>query len=282
MGPVSERVAAIRRVVAGSAAELLVAGRTSAATIRWLERRTASRTRALIEERGMRTRVPGQRPAASVLGTLLERDGPASLGDHLARLGDGGPHRHAGAAGPPARCRGGWPGRGRRTGSLPTSCSPTASPIRGCGPSPRRLRRPRSRSCSAATPSSGPGVRLVVGRGQRTRGDADAHGADPRPAPRPGARSRGGRRGRGARRPDPRRDPGGRPDALRPVHGPRPVRPGRRLLPRARRAGGPDRRLPDRARGAPDLRPGRRPRPRRGLAPPRRAGAVRGPRARRR
>jgi hypothetical protein len=30
----------------------------------------------------------GQRPAASILGTLLERDGPGSLGDHLARFGD--------------------------------------------------------------------------------------------------------------------------------------------------------------------------------------------------
>jgi hypothetical protein len=88
LGPVSERVGAIRRVAADPLAELIVAGRTSAATIRWLERRTASRTRALIEERGLRTRAPGQRPAASVLGTLLERDGPASLGDHLARLGE--------------------------------------------------------------------------------------------------------------------------------------------------------------------------------------------------
>jgi hypothetical protein len=32
--------------------------------------------------------VAGQRPPASVLGALLERDGPGSLGDHLARLGD--------------------------------------------------------------------------------------------------------------------------------------------------------------------------------------------------
>ena len=31
----------------------------------------------------------GQRPAASVLGALLERDGPTSLGEHLARLADG-------------------------------------------------------------------------------------------------------------------------------------------------------------------------------------------------
>ena len=37
----------------------------------------------------MRTRVAGQRPVASVLGALLERDGPQSLGEHLARFADG-------------------------------------------------------------------------------------------------------------------------------------------------------------------------------------------------
>jgi hypothetical protein len=88
LGPVSERMDSIQSVAADPRSELLIAGRTSAATVAWLEGHTASRTRALIEERGMRTRVPGQRPAASVLGALLERDGPASLGEHLARLGD--------------------------------------------------------------------------------------------------------------------------------------------------------------------------------------------------
>ena len=88
LGPVSDRIDAIRRAADDPRSELLIAGRTSAASVAWLERHTSSRTRALIEERGMRTRVPGQRPAASVLGALLERDGPESLGDHLARLGD--------------------------------------------------------------------------------------------------------------------------------------------------------------------------------------------------
>ena len=87
-GPVTDRLDAIRRTTADPLAELLVAGRTSARTVLWLERRTASRTRALIEERGMRTRVAGQRPAASVLGALLDRDGPESLGRHLAGLAD--------------------------------------------------------------------------------------------------------------------------------------------------------------------------------------------------
>ncbi len=78
----------IRRVAADPAAELLVQGRTSAVSVRWLERSTASRTRALIEERGMRTGRHGQRPARSVLGFVLDRDGPAALGTILAGLGD--------------------------------------------------------------------------------------------------------------------------------------------------------------------------------------------------
>ena len=75
-------------MAADARAELLVAGRTSASTLAWLERRTASRTRALVEERGLRTRRPGQRAPASVLGALLDRDGPGSLGRHAAALAD--------------------------------------------------------------------------------------------------------------------------------------------------------------------------------------------------
>ncbi len=85
---VETRLAAIRDVVGDSAAEIVVAGRTSPGALAWLERSGAARTRAIIEERGMRTSAPGQRPAASVLGALLDRDGPASLGEHLARLGE--------------------------------------------------------------------------------------------------------------------------------------------------------------------------------------------------
>jgi hypothetical protein len=79
---------AVRAVAPDPRAELLVAGRTSSSTLRWLERATASRTRALVEERGLRTAVDGQRPPASVLGVLLERDGPAALGSIVARLAD--------------------------------------------------------------------------------------------------------------------------------------------------------------------------------------------------
>ena len=85
---VEARLAAIRDVVADSGAEVVVAGRTSPRTLTWLERAGAARARALVEERGMRTSRPGQRPAASVLGALLDRDGPSSLGEHLARLGE--------------------------------------------------------------------------------------------------------------------------------------------------------------------------------------------------
>ena len=87
-GRAEASLGAVRRVAADPRAELLVAGRSSAANLAWLERYTASRTRALIEERGLRARAPGQRPAASVLGELLDRAGPGALGDHVARLGD--------------------------------------------------------------------------------------------------------------------------------------------------------------------------------------------------
>ena len=85
---VDAAIKAVRAAARDSRAELLVAGRTSAGTLRWLERATASRTRALVEERGLRTTVAGQRPPASVLGVLLERDGPGALGSIVARLAD--------------------------------------------------------------------------------------------------------------------------------------------------------------------------------------------------
>ncbi len=97
VGRVSVAMDAVRRVAADAHAELLVAGRTSARTLAWLELSTASRTRAFVEERGFRaaSRLAQasdgaiQRPPASILGTLLDRDGPGSLGDHIARLADG-------------------------------------------------------------------------------------------------------------------------------------------------------------------------------------------------
>jgi hypothetical protein len=85
---VKARLAAARAVAANPRAELLVAGRLSASGLVWLEKRTAARTRALVEERGLRTAIPGQRPPRSVLGALLDRDGPSSLGRLVAELGE--------------------------------------------------------------------------------------------------------------------------------------------------------------------------------------------------
>jgi hypothetical protein len=103
LGMLRSRVARVQAVAADRRAELLVTGRTSAATLAWLERATATRVRAIVEERGLRAASPlaqgpttraeapdarEPRPPASLLGLLLDRDGPASLGEHLARLAD--------------------------------------------------------------------------------------------------------------------------------------------------------------------------------------------------
>jgi hypothetical protein len=85
---VEARLAAARAVVTDPRAEVVVAGRTSLDALAWLARSGAARTRALVEERGLRTGEPGQRPPASVLGALLDLDGPEALGAHLARLGE--------------------------------------------------------------------------------------------------------------------------------------------------------------------------------------------------
>jgi hypothetical protein len=86
---VADRLARVHAVARNPHAELIVAGRTSAAGLAWLERSMAARTRALVEERGLRTAGAGQRPPRSVLGALLDRDGPAALGAILAELGEG-------------------------------------------------------------------------------------------------------------------------------------------------------------------------------------------------
>ena len=95
-GAVRERIAGVGRVMADARAELLVAGRTSAGTLRWLETAVACRVRALIEERGLRASsrlaqgdAPARdRPPRSILGLLLDRDGPDALGEILGELGD--------------------------------------------------------------------------------------------------------------------------------------------------------------------------------------------------
>jgi hypothetical protein len=96
---VTGRLDAFAAVAHDRRAEIVVAGRTNAASIAWLERHAAARVRALVEERGLRAsgrvtrpeagsaRAP-QRPPRSVLGLVLDRDGPDALGDRLAELGD--------------------------------------------------------------------------------------------------------------------------------------------------------------------------------------------------
>jgi hypothetical protein len=95
---VRERMPRIEQVSNDRHAELVVAGRTSAATLGWLERSTSSRPRALVEERGFRASAPfaeaarerptPARPPISVLGLALDDLGPEALGSILARLGD--------------------------------------------------------------------------------------------------------------------------------------------------------------------------------------------------
>ena len=108
-GAVDARLAGVVAVLADRRAELVVAGRTSAATLGALERSTACRVRALVEERGLRAssllalggdgggpdgRAAGSgtvatlRPPRSTLGMLVDRDGPGALGGLLAQLGD--------------------------------------------------------------------------------------------------------------------------------------------------------------------------------------------------
>jgi hypothetical protein len=93
---IGERLAAVAEVVTNRRAELLVSGRVSAATLRWLESGVACRVRALVEERGLRAAsrlaqsgaTAGSRPPRSVLGELLDRDGPDALARLVSRLAD--------------------------------------------------------------------------------------------------------------------------------------------------------------------------------------------------
>jgi hypothetical protein len=92
---VRDQLAWVGAVAADRRAELLVAGRTSATTMRWLERHVAARVRVLAEERGLRASSAlareghaDQRPPRSVLGLVLDRDGPAAFGSIIAALAD--------------------------------------------------------------------------------------------------------------------------------------------------------------------------------------------------
>ncbi|MGD0122874.1 MAG: hypothetical protein ABSC46_09980 [Candidatus Limnocylindrales bacterium] len=93
---IGERLAALTEVLSNRRAELLLAGRVSATTLMWLERGVACRVQALVEERGLRAAsrlaqsgaTTGSRPPRSVLGELLDRDGPDALADTVGRLAD--------------------------------------------------------------------------------------------------------------------------------------------------------------------------------------------------
>jgi CTP:molybdopterin cytidylyltransferase MocA len=89
-----DRLARVRAVVADPASELLVAGRVGAVDLARIEGGTAARTRALVEERGLRTAslamargIPNRRPPRSVLADLVGED-PGSLARVVARYAD--------------------------------------------------------------------------------------------------------------------------------------------------------------------------------------------------
>jgi hypothetical protein len=91
----SEALDELAALAGNPRAELLVSGRISATMLRRLESATACRIRAYVEERGLRASAdigdgrPAQRPPASALGLLLDRDGPGEIGMLVDRLADG-------------------------------------------------------------------------------------------------------------------------------------------------------------------------------------------------
>ena len=95
------RLEALARVLRDPRAELLVAGRTSAGTLRWLERHARCRVRAVVEERGMRAATElaqggppaagdprDRRPPTSILGRALAATGPGGLATLVGGLAD--------------------------------------------------------------------------------------------------------------------------------------------------------------------------------------------------
>lgn len=93
------RVNDLRSVARDPHAELLVFGRSSAWTLRWLERTVRCRVRFLAEERGMRASSPlainapraesgGKQPRATI-GLLLDQRGAEALADIISELADG-------------------------------------------------------------------------------------------------------------------------------------------------------------------------------------------------
>jgi hypothetical protein len=93
------RANALRTLARDPRRELLVFGRASSTTLRWLERNVRCRVRFLAEERGLRassplaiagdTQQPLSRPPRATLGRLLEERGPELLSSLVGELADG-------------------------------------------------------------------------------------------------------------------------------------------------------------------------------------------------
>ncbi len=85
------RRAALREVATDPHRELLLMGRSSSRTLRWLERHARCRVRFLVEERGLKASrsSANTRPPRSMLGRLLAVRGPGALAETVAELADG-------------------------------------------------------------------------------------------------------------------------------------------------------------------------------------------------
>ena len=287
-----ERLAAVRARRRRRRAELVVAGRVSAAALTWLERRRAARVAgdrrgarpagglALAQARATGDATSRRTGAAAgvLLGALLDREGPGALGEILGRLGD--------AAIVDTRVL-----LAHRLGADETAWPATRGPVRLRPPAARADPRPLAAELTA---SAARGIRCRSSSGDirssvRAPGSCGTrpHAADAVELSPGLRRDAGARPGRGRRdealaeriHDEIERDG---PDHLRPVHGARALRPGRRLLPGGDRAARTGRRLPDRAGDTSDLRCGARSRPDRGLGTARAARSVRAPRAWRR
>ena len=102
-GLIVPRRDALRELAADPRRELLVFGRSSSRTLRWLEQHVRCRVRFLAEERGLRAsselaiggdapagaRARRTRPRSATLGMLLEQRGPEALAAVVGRLADG-------------------------------------------------------------------------------------------------------------------------------------------------------------------------------------------------
>ena len=177
------RLAEVRAVAAGPAAELLVFGRSSSRTLTWLERETACRVRFLAEERGLRTAPATQRPARSTLGLLLAAHGPEALGSIVADLADGAIlDTRVLIADRFGRDEGTWPSAEDRFASDLLQPGAVADPW---------LRALTSSAVEAATPLVlgghsivGPGLRWLIGT--HTMAASSSSSGGPPPSPQPG------------------------------------------------------------------------------------------------